>query len=254
MLNILMNGCNGKMGQSITKLCKEVPSFNIIAGITRQPDKIQNNYPVFTSFESVKILPDIVMDFSNPVMLPGVVTYCLENKKPLVTGTTDLTNSDFVLLKEAANSIPVFFSANMSIGVSVLTDLAVSAASILHDSFDIEIIEKHHREKKDAPSGTALMLANEINRCLDDPKTFIYDRTTIKDKRKTNELGISSIRGGTIAGEHTVIFAGHDEIIEIKHTSLSREVFAQGALKAAQYIIIREKGFYDMKTMLKELI
>jgi 4-hydroxy-tetrahydrodipicolinate reductase len=255
LINILMNGCNGKMGQVSTGLSKEYEDINITAGVTRNTAKLQNPYPVYQSFkEATTANVDVVMDFSNPEMLPDAVKYCVEHRAALVVGTTGLSENDYEMLRQASASIPVFVSANMTFGISVLIDLALKAASHLGEEFDIEILEKHHNEKKDAPSGTAIMIANELNNHLDASMELIYDRSKVTEKRKPNEIGISAIRGGTIPGEHTVFFAGKDEIIEIKHTALSRDILGRGAIRAARYTASKARGFYNMKTMLEELI
>ena len=250
-----MNGCNGKMGQVITRLSKEYDNVEITAGVTRNPSKLQNTFPVYQSFKEVPAAEvDVVLDFSNPEMLSGAVEYCVNHRTALVVGTTGLSEKDNSMLRQASASIPVFVSANMSFGISVLIDLALKAASNLGEEYDIEILEKHHNEKKDAPSGTAIMIANELKNHLDASMEFIYDRSKVKEKRKPNEIGISAIRGGTIPGEHTVFFAGKDEIIEIKHTALSRDLLGRGAIRAARYTASKTKGLYTMKSMLEELI
>jgi 4-hydroxy-tetrahydrodipicolinate reductase len=255
LISILMNGCNGKMGQSITKLCSEYENVRITAGITRNPGKLNYPYPVYGSFkEASGVCADVVLDFSNPEMLPEVVTYCLDTRTALVVGTTGLSDTDYAMLKQASEQIAVFVSANMTFGVRVLIDLAMRAASSLGSDYDIEILEKHHNEKKDAPSGTALMIAKELNEHLGSSMEFVYDRSDINEKRKKNEIGISAIRGGTIPGEHSIFFAGKDEIIEIKHTALSRDVLGRGAIRAAVYTAAKPKGFYNMNSMLEELI
>lgn len=255
MIKILMNGCNGKMGQVITRLSKEYEDIKITAGVTRNPSKLINSYPVYKSFkEASEAEVDVVVDFSNAEMLPDAVEYCVAHRTALVVGTTGLSEKDYEILRQASASIPVFVSANMSFGISVLIDLALKAASALGKEYDIEILEKHHNEKKDAPSGTAIMIANELKNHLDTSMELTYDRSKLREKRKPNEIGIASIRGGTIPGEHTVYFAGKDEIIEIKHTALSRDLLGRGAIRAARYIASKPNGFYNMKTMLKELI
>jgi 4-hydroxy-tetrahydrodipicolinate reductase len=249
-----MSGCNGKMGQVITKLSANFDNIKIAAGISRQPDKCSNNYPVYTDYKSVTEKIDVVIDFSNPDAIPELLDFCKTQKAALVLATTGLSTEDYQHVMQTSETLPVFMSANMSLGINVLIELAKTAAAKLGTDFDIEILEKHHNEKKDAPSGTALMIANEINEQHNHSMDFIYDRYTKKDKRKTNEIGISSIRGGTIPGEHSVFFAGKDEIIELKHTALSRDIFGMGAIKAAIYIINKQNGLYDMKSMLKEMI
>ncbi|HYE10165.1 MAG TPA: 4-hydroxy-tetrahydrodipicolinate reductase [Patescibacteria group bacterium] len=254
MINILMSGCNGKMGQVITKLAADFDNITIAAGISRQPDKFSNAYPVYTDFKEIKENIDVVIDFSNPEAISELLEFCSKREAALVLATTGLSPEDYQKVNQTAEIVPVFMSANMSLGINVLIELARTAASKLGFGFDIEILEKHHNEKKDAPSGTALMIANEINEQLDHTMDFVYDRSQTREKRKTSEIGISAIRGGTIPGEHSVFFAGNDEIVEIKHTALSRDIFGMGAIKAAVYIADKKSGIYDMKAMLKEML
>jgi len=256
LIKILMNGCNGKMGQVMTRLSSEneYDNISIIAGIDRNPSKLQNPYPVFSSIKDFGDKADIVLDFSNPEALPEVVEYCVAHHTALVVGTTGLSDNCHEMLRQASESIPVFVSANMTFGISVMLELVLMAASTLGEGYDIEIFEKHHNEKKDAPSGTAIMLANELKSHLDGPTEFVYDRSVLNEKRKPSEIGIMSLRGGTIAGEHSVYFAGKDEIIEIKHTATSRDVLGRGALRVIMYMAAKPKGYYNMKSMLKELI
>lgn len=254
LINVLMSGCNGKMGQVVSKLAVNSDNINISAGISKQPDKFWNPYPVYTNFNDVTEKIDVVVDFSNPDVIPELLDFCKTRETALVLATTGLSPEDYQKVKLASMTLPVFMSSNMAFGINVVVELAKTAASKLGIGFDIEILEKHHNEKKDAPSGTALMIANEINQQLDNNMDFIYDRSQKREKRKTNEIGISSIRGGTIPGEHSVFFAGIDEIIEIKHTALSRDVFGMGAIRAAIYIVNKESGLYDMKSMIKEMI
>lgn len=254
MIRIIINGCNGKMGQVITRLAQGYDDLYIAAGVTRNPSRLENCYPVYKSFKEVEVEADVVLDFSNPEMLSDTVQYCIKHHTPLVTGTTGLSDSDMELLRKSSESIPIFASANMSCGIRALINLALKAVATLGDEFDIEILEKHHKDKKDAPSGTAMMIAKELKNKIDNSVEFVYDRSNSKEKRKSNEIGISAIRGGTIPGEHTVFFAGKDEVIEIKHSALSRDIFGRGAIKAARYTVNKPNGFYTMKTMLEELI
>lgn len=253
MIKILMNGCNGKMGQVITKISDEYDNIKITAGVTRNPSRLQNPYPVYRSIREVRDRVDVVLDFSNPEMLPEAIEYCMAHQTALVVGTTGLSDKDHEMLRQASNTIPVFVSANMTFGISVLVDLVLNAAASLGEGYDIEILEKHHNEKKDAPSGTAVMIANELKSNIKSSAEFVYDRTRNNEKRRHNEIGILSLRGGTIPGEHTVFFAGRDEIIEIKHTATSRDILGRGAIKAVMYTASKPKGFYNMKSMLKEL-
>lgn len=252
MINLILNGCNGKMGQVISNMCHNNPDFKVIAGIDINPNIVNNYYKVYDNIEQVSEEADLLLDFSHPGSLNNIVKYCVDKGIALVVATTGLSPAHYELLLEAAAKIPVFQSANMSLGVTLTAELCKNAAKALAGDFDIEIIEKHHNEKKDAPSGTALMLAKEINNAIHEPMEFIYERFE-SGKRKSSEIGIYSVRGGTIPGEHIVIFAGKDEIIEIKHTALSRKIFAEGSLKAIKFIVNKETGFYSMNDLLKEL-
>lgn len=251
MTEILLSGCNGKMGLAITKCVNEsYDNCEIAAGIDCVC--IQNSvYPVFSEFSEFKNHADVIIDFSSPSVLDSLLTYALNNKTPIVICTTGLNSEQVQKLKIASKTIPVFYSRNMSLGVNLIIDLAKSATQVLGDNFDIEIIEKHHNQKVDAPSGTALMLAEEINSALDDKMSFEFDRHSKIAKRSKSEIGLHSVRGGNIVGEHEVIFAGHDEIISIKHTATSKDVFAVGAINAAIYISKKENGLYDMKDLIK---
>lgn len=241
------------MGQTITHLLKDNPNIKIAAGIATNPDKIINEYNVYSRITDVKENADLVLDFSHPNCIDSIVEYCLSKGLALVVATTGLSQSQYETLSKASEKIPIFQSANMSYGVTVTVELCKNAAKALGRDFDIEIIEKHHNEKKDAPSGTALMIAKEINSTLNNSLEFIYNRH-LEGARKPNELGIYSIRGGTIPGEHSIIFAGKDEIIEIKHTALSRKIFAEGAIKAVEFIAKKKPGYYNMKDLLKEIV
>ncbi|HHY78493.1 MAG TPA: 4-hydroxy-tetrahydrodipicolinate reductase [Clostridiales bacterium] len=252
MINILLNGCNGKMGQEISRLLKTNVNMRIAAGVDINPDKFHNDYNTYKTVKDVTEKIDVVLDFSHPDSLTGLIEYCLQNKIALIVATTGLSQSHYEALEKASKEIPVFQSANMSFGVNVTVELCKNAAKALGKDFDIEIIEKHHNEKKDAPSGTALLLAKEINSVLNDSLDFVYERHN-KGARKKNEMGIYSLRGGTIPGEHIIIFAGKDEIVEIKHTAMSRRIFTEGAIKAVEFIVNKKPGYYNMKNLLKEI-
>lgn len=240
------------MGQVISGMCQNNPDFTVAAGIDINPNIVNNYYKVYENINQVSGEADLLLDFSHPDSLNNIVKYCINKGIALVVATTGLSPAHYELLRQAATKIPVFQSANMSLGVGLTAELCKNAAKALAGDFDIEIIEKHHNEKKDAPSGTALMLAKEINNAIHEPMELIYERAE-RGKRKSNEIGIYSVRGGTIPGEHTVIFAGKDEIIEIKHTALSRKIFAEGSLKAMKFIVNKETGFYNMSDLLKQL-
>ncbi len=251
MTKIIMNGCNGKMGQVISRLVSERTDCEIVAGF----DIAQNpvlTYPVYTNPADFDGEADVLIDFSHPDALKPVLDFCKKRHIPAVIATTGLSNEQKNELTAAAESVGIFFSANMSLGINLLISLAKKAVTILEDGFDIEIVEKHHNQKIDAPSGTALAIADGISDTLSNPPEYVYDRHNVRAKRKKNEIGIHAVRGGTIVGEHTVIFAGTDEVIELKHSAASKEVFAVGAIKAAIYMADKEKGMYDMNDLINQ--
>lgn len=249
MINILLSGCNGKMGQVITNLVKDSDNLNIIAGYDVSTTT-HNFYPVFSDLEKCLLKPDIIIDFSCSDAFDSILKYSLDNKVPIVVATTGLSDEQILNLKKASLEIPVFNSSNMSLGVNLLANLVKKAATVLENDFDIEIIEKHHNQKIDAPSGTAITLADSINSVLESPKEYVYDRQSKREKRTKTEIGMHAIRGGSIIGEHTVIFAGNNEIIELTHKSLSREVFASGSLTAAKFLIEKQPGLYGMDDLI----
>ncbi len=249
MINILMSGCNGKMGQVITRLASGSEELTIAAGYDLNNSK-QNSYPVFTNIHQCDVKVDAIIDFSNPAALENILEFAVSRKIPVVMATTGLSGENIKVLEMASAEIPIFFSANMSLGVNLLLDLVKKAAKILSDNFDIEIIEKHHNQKLDSPSGTALAIADAINLALEQKYEYTYDRHSVREKRSKCEIGIHAVRGGTIVGEHSVIFAGNDEIMEIKHTAASKEIFAVGALRAAKFICGRKPGFYNMNDLI----
>lgn len=250
MINIMLSGCNGKMGQVITKIVSE--NEKIVAGIDINTE-MKNDYPVFKSPYDFKEKADVIIDFSHPSCLEGLLKYATEKNTPIVIATTGLIASQIEQIKSAATKIPVFFSANMSLGVNLIIDLVSKAAKVLEGSFDIEIIEKHHNQKIDAPSGTALAIADSIANSLSYKSEYIYDRHSSRKKRSKNEIGIHAVRGGTIVGEHEVIFAGNDEIIEIKHSAMSKEIFAVGSISAAKFLVGQKKGLYNMKDLVSSM-
>lgn len=250
MLRIIMHGCNGRMGQAITRLVKEDNDMQIVAGIDPF-DGVLNDYPVYKSIAECNIQADVVIDFAFANAVDGLLDYCLEKKLPIVLCTTGLTEEQMARVKEASKEIAILKSANMSLGVNLLIKLLKGAAPVLGNAgFDIEIVEQHHKMKKDAPSGTALALADTINESLDNKYTYVYDRTGRSEARRENEIGISAVRGGTIVGIHDVIFAGEDEVITLNHTAYSRAIFAKGALTAAKFLAGKEPGYYDMQDVI----
>lgn len=249
MIKVLLCGCNGKMGKVVESLINDIPKMEIVAGIDTLDSN--NTYPCFKDFHLCDIDADVIIDFSHHTLVSNLIDYSVKSKTPAVICTTGLDDDLIRKINEASNKVPLFRSGNMSLGVNLIMDLAKKASKILADSFDIEIIEKHHNRKADAPSGTAYMIAEAINEELDGSKEYNYGRYGRSAKRDKNEIGIHAIRGGTIVGEHTVIYAGTDELIEIKHTALSRKIFASGAIKAAKFLIKQEKGLYNMNDILK---
>ena len=249
MTNIALSGACGKMGRVIAGLIGNYPDCRISAGI----DVLCGRYDSFEIYPNVTDLPekpDVLIDFSHPSALPDMLSYCKINGVPLVIATTGYSADEAAQIKSAAALIPVFFTGNMSLGINLLADLARRAAKILGSHFDTEIIEKHHNRKLDAPSGTAFMLADALNEERDGVLKYVYGRGGAHKPRKKDELGIHAVRGGTIVGEHEIIFAGHDETITLTHSALSREVFASGAINAALFLARREKGLYDMSDLL----
>ena len=248
MIRTVICGASGKMGGFVARAAMEDGNFQIIAGI----DKINNGqpFPIFSSFSDIKEKVDVIIDFSHPALLDNLLDFAVKNKIPVVIATTGYSDSQLKKINEASKEIPVFFTFNMSLGVNLICSLAKKAASILGNGFDVEIIEKHHNQKIDAPSGTAIMLANAVNSVFDDKMNYEYDRHSKRSKRPKNEIGIHSVRGGTIVGEHDVIFAGHDEVITISHSAQSKEVFAVGAVRAARFLYNKNAGLYDMNSVL----
>ncbi|MDI6618785.1 MAG: 4-hydroxy-tetrahydrodipicolinate reductase [Clostridiales bacterium] len=246
MINILLNGCNGRMGQVITKLSNEDSEIKITAGADICPDKIKNNYPVYHALTDVKEDADVIIDFSNIKALPLLLSYAVDKKKPVVICTTGQTARDKEHIADASEKTAILTSANMSLGINLLMNLVKTAASALQDSFDIEIIEMHHNQKADSPSGTALAIADAITKSISSPMEYVFGRHSKTQKRAKHEIGIHAIRGGNIIGEHSVLFAGMGEVIEIKHSAISRDVFGIGAIKAAKYLYNKKTGLYSM--------
>lgn len=252
MTKIIMNGCNGKMGQVITRLVSEDNECEIVAGFDVN-DSIENTYPVFTNPDEFTGDADVIIDFSHPSALTTVLNYCKKRKLPVILATTGYTDEQKKEFTEASKEIPVFFSANMSLGINLIIALAKKATKLLEGNFDIEIVERHHNQKIDAPSGTALAIADAIDETLSYPAEYVYDRHAVRRKRNPTEIGIHAVRGGTIVGDHEVIFAGTDEVIELKHSAHSKEVFAVGAIKAAKFMSDKPAGMYSMNDLISTL-
>lgn len=247
MVRVIMHGCNGRMGQFITKMAKEDAGVEIVAGVDPF-DGIKNDYPVFKSIDECNIEADVVIDFAAKSAVEGLLDYCVSKKLPLVLCTTGLDALELKKVEDAAKEIPVLKSANMSLGINLIMKILKEYSALLADEgYDIEIVEKHHNQKKDAPSGTALALADVINEATEDKYQYTYDRHEKLAKRDKLEIGISSVRGGTIVGEHEVIFAGEDEVITFEHTAYSRSLFAKGAISAAKFLAGKEPGYYSMQ-------
>ncbi|MDO4618219.1 MAG: 4-hydroxy-tetrahydrodipicolinate reductase [Clostridia bacterium] len=253
MTKIILSGCNGKMGQVITQLLSDNTDTEIVAGIDIN-DCLQNTYPVFCDLEKCDTEADVIVDFSHPSAFDKLMDFANRRNLPIVVATTGLSKEQKERLKKDSENIPVFFSANMSLGINLLIALSKKAARVLGEGFDIEIIEQHHNQKIDAPSGTALALADGINEEMDNSFGYVYDRHAYRKKRDKKEIGIHAIRGGTIVGKHDVIFAGNDEVITLKHEASSKEVFAVGAVKAAQFMAGKPKGFYSMDDLIGGII
>ena len=250
MVKIILSGCSGKMGHVITKCVEKKENCEIVAGV--DINKCDAPYPIFSFFSEIDVDADVIIDFSHPSVLASLLEYCKKNKMPAVIATTGLSDEQKKEIEDTSKEVPMFFSANMSIGVNLISELAAKAARVLEGSFDIEIVEAHHNQKIDAPSGTALMLADSISDALTNKPTYEFDRHSKRAKRDPNEIGIHSIRGGTIVGEHEVIFAGLDEIITISHSARSKDLFAVGAVNAAAFLKGKPAGMYSMKQLVDE--
>jgi len=250
MLKIALSGCNGRMGQAITRLCKNYDNVEIVAGFDLYTEKL-STYPVYAHPFEYTGEADVIVDFSNPVALPDLLKYAEEKKLPVVLATTGYSESDIAAIKAASEKVAIFKSANMSLGINVVAKLLKAAAAILGNGYDVEIIERHHNQKLDAPSGTAYILGDAVKEGLPYEAEYVYDRHERHEKRSKTEIGMHAIRGGTIVGEHEVIFAGTDEVIELKHTALSREVFANGAIRAAIFMNGKTAGMYSMTDLVE---
>ncbi len=248
---LFLSGCNGQMGRVIRALLAQSPTdFTIVAGSDVRPDP-QSPFPIVSDPEAFQGSFDVIVDFSNPAALAALCRLALRERKPMVICTTGLDQQARDLLAEAARTVPVFLSANMSLGINVLIQLAQKATRLLYPDFDLEIIEAHHNQKIDAPSGTALMIADALETSIDQPMTRVTDRSQKRDKRQPSEIGMHAIRGGSIVGWHTVLLAGPEEVLSIRHEAQSRAVFARGALAAARFLLTQKPGLYDMDDLLQ---
>ena len=252
MTNIIMHGCNGKMGQVITRIVAEDPDAEIVAGIDLTGE-VKNDYPVFRTIEECNVEGDVIIDFSTAAAVDGILDYSVKRRLPIVLCTTGLSEEQLAKVEEAAKETAVLKSANMSMGINLLLKLLKDAARVLAPAgFDMEIVERHHRLKVDAPSGTALALADSLNEAMGNQYEYKFDRSQERKKREDLEIGISAVRGGTIVGDHEVIFAGPDEVIEFKHTAYSKAVFGKGAVQAAKFLKGKGAGRFDMSDVIAD--
>ena len=254
MINILLTGCNGRMGNAVVKSVANNPSCCIVAGVDVASNKNTSEFPTFVSANEFNGKCDVIVDFSFHTATEGLLNYAIEKNIPIVISTTGHTPEETEAIKKASEVIPVFYSRNMSLGINLLIALAKKACASLGTAFDIEIIEQHHNQKLDAPSGTALMIADALKETRDIETEYVYDRHTEHKKRQSSEIGIHAIRGGTIVGEHEVIFAGKDEIIKLSHSASSRDVFAEGAIRAAEFIVGKKAGLYNMNDIVNSIL
>lgn len=253
MVKIFLNGCCGRMGKAIANLCYNNPDYKIVAG----GDIIENknyDFPVYTSLSECTEDFDVIIDFSNAKAVPTILEFALSRKKPFICCTTALSDETVSDILSASEKIAVFKSANMSLGINMMVELCKQATRILYPEFDIEIVEAHHNRKLDAPSGTAMMIASAIDQEIPDNIDYVYDRHSVNKARSKNEIGISSIRGGNIVGEHSAMFISDEEILTISHSAQTRDVFAKGALTAAKFMAGKEKGYFTMSDVIAQYI
>lgn len=244
MTKIILSGCLGRMGSAITEIVNNTQDAEIVCGIDVASG--ERSYPVYNDYAAIDINADVIIDFSHPANFENILNFAKAKSLPIIMCTTGLTDEQKAQLKATSEEIPVFFSANMSLGINLLIRLAKMATKVLEKDFDIEIVEKHHNKKLDAPSGTALAIADAIAGEMCNDAKYVYERQSVRKQREKSEIGIHAIRGGTIVGDHDVLFAGPDEVITLSHAAASREVFAQGAVKAAIFMTGKPKGFYCM--------
>ncbi len=250
MTKMIMHGCNGRMGRVIIDLVKEDADIEVVAGVDAFGDS-NYEFPVFKSLGECDVQADVIVDFSNASAVDGLLDFCVSKNLPLVLCSTGLSEQQLSKVKDASAKVAILRSANMSVGVNALIKVLKEVSPMFAAAgFDIEIVEKHHNQKLDAPSGTALALADVINETKDNRYEYVFDRSQKREKRSDNEIGISAVRGGTIVGQHDVIYAGTDEVIEIQHTAYSKAVFAKGAIDAAKFLAGKGPGMYDMSDVI----
>ena len=252
MTNLIISGANGKMGRTVAHIAESTPGFSVCAGVDIQTTSYAD-FPIVSNPREINVPADVIIDFSNPAALLTLLPYAAERHIPIVVCTTGLGKEHLSLLEETSKAVAVFFSANMSLGINLLIALAKKATEVLTEGFDIEIIEKHHNRKLDAPSGTALAIADAIEATMPSSGEYVYDRHSVRRPRGKQEIGIHAVRGGTIVGEHDVLFAGNDEILEIKHTAMSRDIFAVGAVRAAGFLKDKPAGMYNMEDLVAQI-
>ncbi len=250
MVKVIMHGCNGAMGQVISSLAEKDEEIRIVAGIDLNTER-KWDYPVFASLEDCTEEADVIIDFASAKAVDHLLDYCGRTGMPVVLCTTGLSEEQVKKVSETAEKTAVLRSANMSLGVNLLLKMVKEAAKVLAAAdFDMEVLEKHHNQKVDAPSGTALALADSLNEAMDHQYHYVYDRSSRREKRDKKEIGIQSVRGGSIVGEHDVIFAGQDEVITFSHTAYSKAIFAKGAISAAKFLKGKPAGLYDMSDVI----
>ena len=251
MVKVILNGCNGHMGKVITELCAQDPDMEIVAGVDVVTEETAG-YPVFAAIADCQVGADVIIDFSHVICIDALLDYSVKTQIPVIVCTTGLSEKQEEAVHAAAQKVAVLKSANMSLGVNTLMELLKQAAKALAPAgFDVEIVEKHHNRKLDAPSGTAIALADSVNEAMGGRYEYKLDRSAQRQKRDANEIGIQSIRGGNIVGEHEVFFCGTDEVVTLKHTAYSRAIFAKGAIQAAKYLVGKPAGFYDMGDVIR---
>lgn len=250
MTKIILSGASGQMGCTLSRIISERNDCTVVAGISKNSNGV-GNFPIFNFPDEINVGADVIIDFSNPALLDSLLSFAIRKKMPIVICTTGFSDEQINKIKDASKLIPIFFSGNMSIGINLLIELAKKAALALGSNFDIEIIEKHHNKKIDAPSGTALMIADAINSVNGQNLNYVYERHSKREPRSHSEIGIHSIRGGTIVGEHDVIFAGKDEVFTLSHTAQSKGILAVGAINAAIFLLSKPAGLYNMSDLLK---
>ena len=252
MTDMIMHGCNGRMGKMIAGIVADDPDIRIVAGVEINTEE-NGSFPVYDSIEKITESADVVVDFGNASAVGKVIDWCVANNVPLVECTTGLDDATLAKLKDASSKVAMFKSANMSLGINIIQKiLKENSAQLVEAGFDVEIVEKHHRTKLDAPSGTALALADSINEARNNEYDYVYDRSQVRQLRGSRELGISAVRGGTIVGDHDVIFAGQDEVVTFSHRAYSRAVFAKGAVQAAKFLKGKGAGHYEMKHVIDD--